>query len=408
MSLLTKRAPFVNSQPTYWGRSVWDGSKYVTSGAYNGPPTEWIESRQFSSVNTPGFKRLKKRALPNNPFHAFCVKMTDSFGSVKQVGPTGTIYMGTGRAEMSTSISALRQNLYGPSYPNILNETRTRALKNMSNMKFNAAQAFAERRQTANLLISTANRVVSLAVLLREGKFEAANRMLRGRVKNFTPEYRFTRNTIRRPTQKDFESSWLEYSYGWRPLLGDIYGSAELLAQTFTETRPSKATGRAQYSASWRNSHSDSGLTGVANMSHTVKAITEIFYDVDDRAADVLRSTGISNPALLAWELIPYSFVVDWFLPVGSYLTALAAPQGLKFVGGYECILASGRGAASSTSNNSLYELQGNFIATAQWAEITRHGLSSFPVVDFPSVSIGLNLSQFASGYALLKQVFRR
>jgi len=39
------------------------------------------------------------------------------------------------------------------------------------------------------------------------------------------------------------------------------------------------------------------------------------------------------NPLSLAWELIPFSFVVDWGIGVGDYLSSLSATQGLNIVG---------------------------------------------------------------------------
>jgi hypothetical protein len=35
------------------------------------------------------------------------------------------------------------------------------------------------------------------------------------------------------------------------------------------------------------------------------------------------RQLGLLDPATVLWEIIPYSFVVDWFLPIGSYLDNL-------------------------------------------------------------------------------------
>jgi hypothetical protein len=40
----------------------------------------------------------------------------------------------------------------------------------------------------------------------------------------------------------------------------------------------------------------------------------------------------------VAWEIIPFSFVADWFLPVGKFLSHLTATSGLVFVNGYKAI----------------------------------------------------------------------
>jgi hypothetical protein len=48
-----------------------------------------------------------------------------------------------------------------------------------------------------------------------------------------------------------------------------------------------------------------------------------------------INSLGLTNPIAVAWELVPFSFAVDWFLPVGNTLSALTAGQGLTWLGGY-------------------------------------------------------------------------
>jgi hypothetical protein len=37
---------------------------------------------------------------------------------------------------------------------------------------------------------------------------------------------------------------------------------------------------------------------------------------------------GFVNPGVIAWELVPFSFVIDWFVPVGNFLS-----QWTDFVG---------------------------------------------------------------------------
>lgn len=49
------------------------------------------------------------------------------------------------------------------------------------------------------------------------------------------------------------------------------------------------------------------------------------------------------NPLSLGWELVPFSFVLDWFIPVGNMLEALTAHAGLVFVGGHYSYVTRGR-----------------------------------------------------------------
>jgi hypothetical protein len=41
-----------------------------------------------------------------------------------------------------------------------------------------------------------------------------------------------------------------------------------------------------------------------------------------------MAETGITNPLLVAWDAVPLSFVVDWFLPVNNWLKQLDTYSG--------------------------------------------------------------------------------
>ncbi len=32
------------------------------------------------------------------------------------------------------------------------------------------------------------------------------------------------------------------------------------------------------------------------------------------------RSLGLTDPYSVAWDLLPFSFIADWFIPIGTYL----------------------------------------------------------------------------------------
>lgn len=44
---------------------------------------------------------------------------------------------------------------------------------------------------------------------------------------------------------------------------------------------------------------------------------------------------GLTNPASVAYELVPYSFVLDWVLPLGPFLSSLTDFSGLDISNAY-------------------------------------------------------------------------
>jgi len=54
-----------------------------------------------------------------------------------------------------------------------------------------------------------------------------------------------------------------------------------------------------------------------ARLSYSARYIAELYEDIS-----LNRSLGLVDPVQIAWEVVPYSFVVDWFLPIGTYLSA--------------------------------------------------------------------------------------
>jgi len=58
----------------------------------------------------------------------------------------------------------------------------------------------------------------------------------------------------------------------------------------------------------------------------------KVWIEVNSQSLTAAQQAGLTNPALVAWELVPYSFVFDWVCSVGDWLTALTALNGLTIV----------------------------------------------------------------------------
>jgi hypothetical protein len=117
-------------------------------------------------------------------------------------------------------------------------------------------------------------------------------------------------------------SDWLTWRYGVRPLISDLIELNELI-KSYTRmqerTRFSEKAYSTHHVAEAYAEHHPSSLW--TNTYH--------YYDdfiISERGsvtADITLPTLQFNPILTAWELVPLSFVYDWFVNIGKTLAAV-------------------------------------------------------------------------------------
>lgn len=202
----------------------------------------------------------------------------------------------------------------------------TKCLLKVADSKINIAQSIAERQQTISLIGSRVTSLYRSYSSFRRGKFRDAAKHLGIRPPK-TPK----------GVGKGSANHWLEFQYGWMPLLSDIHGAYdELTKRPRDQGYKFKVTGRdsspAYHRTSKRGSFGDFEVTERHDVEYTSQLI--LWYEVELEMAARLASVGLTNPATIAWELTPWSFVVDWMLPVGDYIAALTADTGVNFLGG--------------------------------------------------------------------------
>lgn len=123
---------------------------------------------------------------------------------------------------------------------------------------------------------------------------------------------------------------FLQYKYGWKPLMSDIYGLSELLKQ---QCKPALLmTAQTRTTVKTPRLLPKNGYDRKGNIN--IRGRLALTGKINSNQARLPDRIGLSNPLSLAWELVPYSFVVDWFIPIGDILDAMTPPLGLDFVGG--------------------------------------------------------------------------
>ncbi len=236
------------------------------------------------------------------------------------------------------------------------NEAATKALNKLADQKINLGENLATFGQTLAMFMS---RVDFLKAALNLGR----------QTKDWRQFLKLSTLDLREkgPLSKA-ASTYLEYIYGLKPLVDDVYTAHKLLKNHAEAPLLLKATGKAQRTAVKaldftlpNSSVTKNSVTSDSKLTCTVWA----YVDPEWKGIRALQQFGLVNPLALAWELVPYSFVVDWFLPVGPVLYALTAPMGLVFVDGYYSFRNSEVTDISYAANG--YPLnQGNGVITSQ------------------------------------------
>jgi hypothetical protein len=376
----------------------------------NGSVTKY--AREKYSVKTPGFRSLKPSQYPWNPY-----SQREYEESYRGSGQVLITYSG-GSFERSTGYVYNKVPILSLPWPDKVSHVdqvaKSRLLAKLKDGSVNLAQAFAERRQAADMIARNVNRLASAVMAVRHGNFRHASNL-------FGIKYRPQSFKQRRDNwEQNLSNYWLEFQYGWKPLVSDIYGACELLANTYHRNRPIRVSASYSGVGTYNKdliSRVDYGSDGTIDERLNGKAERQVRYIVefqlDSQIAALLSSTGITDPALLAWELLPYSFVVDWFIPVGNYLSQLTADRGLLFSRGVKSV-------------KTQYELYTNVSSTTPWykgyysvekdpgrerifsLQKDRTVLTSFPAPSFPEPIPYLSINRALSGAALLTQAFGR
>lgn len=277
----------------------------------------------------------------------------------------------------------------------------------------NLAVNVAERKQAADMLVKRTRQLLSAAKAINKGYLFEAWRQMSSRPKPLSLKDKI------KASNSNLANLWLEYQYGWKPLVSDIYGAAEQIARSYRDLVPYRFVGSHQSVVEGKSfvvqtlnsSIGGSQWNELADYTYLERARYVIEAVVDNDTLHALSQTGITNPLLLAWEIVPYSFVIDWFLPVGNYLEQLSYAQGLVFKSGTFSLRRSGMANTWMSKANNLgwpASLSKKPSRSVVLTSKERSVLASFPYQDFPHFQPHLGVERALSAISLLSQTFGR
>lgn len=131
---------------------------------------------------------------------------------------------------------------------------------------------------------------------------------------------------------KDFSENWLQLQYGWLPLLADVENAAQFAAHHLNVgfQQVVRVSLRKQFGTLQNSSPSNILLPLNGQADFEISYLNRKSIKATLKEVNVPQLSGLTDPWSVAWEILPYSFVVDWFVPVGQWLSARGLKQALS------------------------------------------------------------------------------
>lgn len=235
------------------------------------PYTQWIQDEFMVLDRSAHPGRIKKTTSQKG----------DYFSDWVSGGRTSSYYAPS-RTSSNDKVLAVSPS---PSY--LLNQAAASAYSSHS---FDVGTFLGELPETLRMLGKTVQRFSDI----KQRKFK--------KLKNFDPH-----------------SFLLEARYGWSPMYRDLKSlHRQFLRQKRSITR---VVGRSQASASTSDSDSSTGGDAIRSINYAWSDDIQI-TSMASVAADYAHSAWKLNPIATGYELIPYSFVVDWFWNLSQAIRA--------------------------------------------------------------------------------------
>lgn len=195
---------------------------------------------------------------------------------------------------------------------NVLKTLAYEKLRNAVSAQAGMMINFVQRQQAADMLTNRLVQLGGFALAVKRGKFQRAAGIL----------------GMKKPRglkhgAKNFGKNFLEFHFGWSPLVSDLYTCHEVLNQL-----PPAGTVRGCKSMKWKTQVNTSTTKIVRYWTASVRL--QMNVSVRNSNLFMANQLGLLNPATVLWDAVPFSFVGDWFGTFGTWLNSWTDFVGLE------------------------------------------------------------------------------
>lgn len=341
----------------------------------------------FSGYSTCGDRPHKPKPLGVTAMTIQRSYANGSFG-YRFVGPTGQVKTGSAQwCYLGQPYTTRRTDTRGEA-----NALANRAMAKFASGDVNLMVFGAELGKTTKTVLQAISLATNTVTALRQKDVSKLKDL-------YGPLPVDVSNYIRGKHGKQLADAYLAYSFGLKPAYADAHASVEAFRTGITGgleigSKVSAAAGSPRPKQSTQMAGRATGDTRPPDLGPLARRAV-VRGLVKDPQARTLAQLGLANPLAAAWELTPFSFLIDWFLPIGDTLQGLTANVGVSNTSA--CTITERR--LETHVNN------GPWISTGQL--IVRSGFDNWYALPTPASlhqAVGHSADKIAAAAALLRQ----
>jgi hypothetical protein len=221
---------------------------------------------------------------------------------------TGNIYDGSYKRPISGHLPPFLPDSTPTCLTALQNQAITQAWGNRSLVVQAVSMTLAEGRKTIQGVYEILFRVIGIA--------KAAKRL----------DYKYLMDEI---SPSELKNRYMELRYAIRPLVIDAQNVIKALQVNMTKVRKTARGGAS-------DQHQDSVTTTERYLWLEKTCTASIEYEISTRAGvlcDIVMSTpsvwGVDQLLETVWEVIPFSFIINWFIDIASLLSSWSPKAGV-------------------------------------------------------------------------------
>lgn len=222
-------------------------------------------------------------------------------------------------------------------------KTDLKMLTRLHQRKMNIGVALGECLESARFLTGIVRDLTYGLIAIKKGKWKKGLYRLG-----------ITKDMLRSPTLSE---RWLATQFAVKPLMGDAYDAFQLHRKKLQDLDLFFVDASCSDTQKVEKNHDifakTSGAYPESIREHSfyegsLRTRSKVRGRISDPELIAAKAMGLDNPYEIIWELTPFSFVIDWIIPIGDVIKAWQGTKGLSFVSGF-------RSAKLALSYNSIY-----------------------------------------------------